>query len=81
MVRRQLDVKRYARVTLPFLLPGAGMFLLVRLIGRRMSGPAALVLEITAGAAAYLAVTGAYLLAIHGPAAARLARKVKRKGK
>lgn len=80
MVRRKLDIRRYLIDTLPFLVPGAIMFALIRVIRSLFSAPVSVIViavEILIGGAVYVLLAGLCLIVSHREAAKTILHKIK----
>lgn len=79
MVRRELEVGRYARDAAPFLLIGAAMLAPIAWMHRILGNPAALLMEIAVGGAVYLLLAAIYLRLIRYPVMMALIQKLRGK--
>ena len=81
MVRKALEIRRYLRATLPFLLLGGGMYLLILWLDCLPFGSAlTLVVQILAGGAVYSLACGAYLVRFQHISLDKFLPKRRRKG-
>lgn len=79
MVRRDLPVKRYLRVCLPMLIPGACMYLLLELILPLFSSQIlAIVAGVGIGGIFYVLCCGLYLAVTHPQSIKRSIKKIRR---
>ena len=66
MVRKELEIHRYLKSTLPFLLLGAGMFLVIRLLrGVFTSAAVTVIVQIAVGMGIYCLAAGIYIAISH----------------
>lgn len=66
MVRRELEISRYLKATLPFPLLGGAMFVLIRLVRNWFSSPAVTaVIQVVIGICFYTAASAVYLAFSH----------------
>ena len=79
MVRRELEIGRYLRDCLPFLLIGAGMLIPVRLVAGLSGHPLILLAEIAAGAAFYIAAGLLWLIRVRDPLVLSLTEALRKK--
>lgn len=77
MVRKQLEIGRYLRDTLPFLLLGAGMYLLIQAIGPWLPGGIVTVaIQIVIGGGVYALASAVYLALTHPDAVRGVIQKI-----
>lgn len=81
MVRKALEIRRYLRATLPFLLLGGGMYLLILWLDCLPFGSAlTLVVQILAGGAVYSLACGVYIVRFQHISLDKFLPKRRRKG-
>jgi O-antigen/teichoic acid export membrane protein len=80
MVRRELEISRYLKATLPFPLLGFGMFVLIRLVRICFSSPAVtVVIQVVIGICFYTAASAVYLAFSHRELFRSFLRKFEKK--
>lgn len=80
MVRKNLEIGRYVKDTLPFLILGGGMYLLIRLISPWLPGGIiTTIAQIVIGGGAYALAAGGYLALTHPDAIRGVIKKFKSK--
>lgn len=81
MVRKELEIKHYIKDTVPFLILGTGMYLIIKAISRMISNPVtALVVEIAIGGSLYALTSLIYFFISHRTYAKTLLQQLKHKG-
>ena len=80
MVRKELEIGKYLKNTLPFLLLGAGMFaLILQLRGRFASPVQTVIVQVIVGVCIYCLAAGTYLFLFHKELLSSFLRKFNRK--